>query len=198
MTRLAVVILAGGELRRIGGAKPLRTLGGRTLLDRALEQARGWSDDVAVSVRAPGQLGDPGVPELIDDPALDGPIAGLAAGLRHARETLLTIPCDTPFLPEDLTSRLAAALGENEKAALASSDGRLHGTCALWRAEALEALPAYLETGRRSLIGLAEAVGFTAVAWPAEPVDPFFNVNDEADLARAEALLRGQGLSSRI
>ena len=40
--------------------------------------------------------------------------------------------------------------------------------------------------------GFAEAVGHEAVEWPAEPFDPFFNINDEADLAQAEALLRSR------
>jgi hypothetical protein len=30
------------------------------------------------------------------------------------------------------------------------------------------------------------------VEWPSDPFDPFFNINDEADLARAEALLRSR------
>ena len=51
-------------------------------------------------------------------------------------------------------------------------------------------VPDYLAGGRRSLRGFAERVGFVAVEWPAGPIDPFFNVNNAADLARAEALLR--------
>jgi molybdopterin-guanine dinucleotide biosynthesis protein A len=44
-----IVILAGGEGRRIGGGKPMRMLGGETLLDRALAIGRRWSDDVLVA-----------------------------------------------------------------------------------------------------------------------------------------------------
>lgn len=40
---VAVVIMAGGEASRMGGGKPLRLLGGRTLLNRAIERAQGWS-----------------------------------------------------------------------------------------------------------------------------------------------------------
>jgi len=192
VTGYPVVILAGGEARRIGGDKPLRTLGNARLIDRALAVARGWSDDVAVSVRSADQLGDPGAPILIDDPALEGPLAGLASALRHARAQtkteVLTIACDMPFLPADLGPRLGEALA-GEAAALAASGGRLHPVCALWRAAALDALPDYVRTGRRSLHGFAEQIGFTAVAWPAEPFDPFFNINDEQELRAAEARL---------
>ena len=46
---MRIVILAGGAGRRIGGGKPLRMLGGVTLLDRALAIARAWSDEVLVA-----------------------------------------------------------------------------------------------------------------------------------------------------
>jgi molybdopterin-guanine dinucleotide biosynthesis protein A len=39
------------------------------------------------------------------------------------------------------------------------------------------------------LKGFAEAVGYAAVEWPTYPVDPFFNINSQRDLAQAERLL---------
>lgn len=183
--KLAVVILAGGEGRRIGGDKPLRRLGGRTMLERAVERARGWSDEVAIAVRKAGQVGDMGVPVLIDPPGLEGPLGGLASALRLEREAVLTIPCDAPFLPDDLPERLAAALA-GHSAALAASGGRVHPVCALWRTDALAEVRGYAATGRRSLIGFAERVGYVAVEWPE---GAFFNVNSPEDLAEAETRL---------
>jgi molybdopterin-guanine dinucleotide biosynthesis protein A len=171
-----IVILAGGEGRRIGGAKPLRMLGGETLLDRALAIARSWSDDVLVA--------DGGT----DAPGIEGPLGGVAAALGLGGD-ILTIPCDMPFLPGDLPERLGRT---KEAAALAQSGGRLHPVCALWRARAADGLAAYAATGRRSLHGFAEAVGYEAVAWGTGPIDPFFNINDADDLARAGALLKSR------
>jgi molybdenum cofactor guanylyltransferase len=176
---MRIVILAGGEGRRIGGAKPLRMLGGRSLIDRALDGARCWSDAVSVIAREGG--------DLRDDPAIEGPLGGVAAALALGGD-VLTIPCDMPLLPDDLPVRLTSA----KPATLAASGGRLHPVCALWKTEAAAGLPAYLATGRRSLKGFAEAVGYEAVEWPVEPYDPFFNINEEADLARAEAMLRSR------
>ena len=176
---MRIVILAGGEGRRLGGGKPQRLLGGETLLDRALRIARGWSGEVLVATRHGG--------DLQDDPAVEGPLGGIAAALALGGD-VLTIPCDMPFLPDDLPARLVSGAA----ATVAASGGRLHPVCALWRAEARGALPAWLATGRRSLIGFAEAVGYRAVEWPFDPIDPFFNINDEADLVQAEAMLRKQ------
>jgi molybdopterin-guanine dinucleotide biosynthesis protein A len=173
---MRILILAGGEGRRIGGGKPLRMLGGVTLLDRALAIARRWSDDVTV---ADGRT---------DAPGIEGPLGAVAAALDLGGD-LLTIPCDMPFLPEDLPARLGRT---SEPAALAESGGRLHPVCALWRAPAANGLAAYVASGRRSLHGFAEAVGYAPVAWGTDRIDPFFNINDADDLARAAALLKSR------
>lgn len=191
---LPIVVLAGGEGRRIGGGKPQRRLGGRTLLERALGTARGWSDEVVVALRESGA--DVGAPVLLDDPAIAGPLGGLAAALRYAAERgverVMTVPCDMPFLPDDLADRLERKIG-GAMTALAASGGEIHPVCGLWRAGARATLDAYTANGRRALRGLAEAVGFVAVDWPIGAVDPFFNVNDARDLARAERMLAGEG-----
>jgi molybdopterin-guanine dinucleotide biosynthesis protein A len=62
----------------------------------------------------------------------------------------------------------------------------------LWRARAADGLAAYAASGRRSLHGFASAVGYVPVVWDNEPIDPFFNINDADDLARAEALLKSR------
>ncbi|URD59800.1 NTP transferase domain-containing protein [Sphingomonas sp. KRR8] len=187
-----IVVLAGGEGRRMGGEKPLRLLGGETLVDRALRRARHWSDEVRLALRTPEQVPNPGVPILLDDPDVWGPLAGLANALREARRTgrthVLTLPCDVPFLPDDLLSRLQAAIGD-EAVAMAESDGQLHPVCALWSVGVLDRLASYRAAGRRSLKGLAQDAGMVLVDWPEEA---FVNVNTPADLAEAERRLRSE------
>lgn len=181
----AILILAGGEGRRMGGGKPLRRLGEATLLGRAIARAQRWSDLVVVAARDPQQVGKPGVSVLLDPPDLGGPLGGLVSAISLDRPAVLVIACDLPFLPDDLAERLGDALpGHN--AALAASAGRVHPACALWRREALGQVRTYAASGRRSLIGFAEAVGYTSVQWPG---DPFFNVNSPEDLAEATARL---------
>jgi molybdopterin-guanine dinucleotide biosynthesis protein A len=190
--KIAVAILAGGKGSRIGGGKPLKLLRGRPLVEHAEALARQWSSLVAVAVRDPAQLGKARLPFIVDEPGIDGPLAGLVAALRFASElgceAVLTIPADMPFLPADLSERLARALGA-KPAALAHSAGHLHPVCGLWRVGVLDAVPDYLASGRRSLRGLAESVGFQSVDWPDDPVDPFFNINCVQDLDVAQDLL---------
>lgn len=187
---VAVVILAGGQGNRIGGRKPLRLLGGKRLIDRALLKARQWSDCVAATVRNPSQLRALRVPILVDPAEIEGPLSGLVSGLRFARDAgrslLLTIPADMPFLPADLLDRLSRQI-DGHGCAVAASGDELHPVCALWAvARSLERLDAYLASGRRSLRGFAEMIGSVRIDWPCEPEDPFFNVNDLSELAQAE------------
>lgn len=188
---VAVVVLAGGEGSRIGGNKPIRRLAGERLIDRALRAARTWSNEVAVAVRDPRQLEDVDAPIITDEPLIAGPLAGLASalrfGARSGREFVLTIPADSPFLPADLLDRLLDAVAKSN-CAMASSNGRLHPVCALWRTSATSVLQDYLAGDRRSLRAFAAKVGFCKVQWGSEPIDPFFNINTKSELLRAEEL----------
>jgi molybdopterin-guanine dinucleotide biosynthesis protein A len=185
----AIVIAAGGEGQRIGGHKPLRMLGGRSLLAHAVENAALQSDCVALAVREPGQIEAGGLPMLFDADAGHGPICALASAFAFAadrgRAQVMLIGCDQPFLPRDLAAKLGAALGHH-KVAMPVSRGKYQPLAALWRPDAA-ALADYIADGGQSLWRFAEAQGVVHVEWPAAgPVDPFANINDPAGLAAAE------------
>lgn len=192
--RISVAILAGGEGRRIGGGKPSLALGSMSLLERAFARASDWTDSIRIVVRSPSQLSTMGMPHLVDRPDVEGPLGGLTAGLEWANsigaDYLLTIPCDMPFLPSDLAQRLVGAV-EEAAAAIASSNDQLHPVCGLWRSELTYPLKDYASTGRRSLKGFVDSVGFNQVDWTTDPVDPFFNINSPSDLRAAQSLLGG-------
>ena len=189
----ALAILAGGEGSRIGGGKPAVELDAMSLLARAVEKAAQWTDEVSLVVHSPKQIPSSSLPQLIDVPGIEGPLGGLAAALNWAEaigvEFLLTIPCDMPFLPDDLVRRLVGAIG-GASAAIAASNGRLHPVCGLWRSDLSGRVGDYvLKTGKRSLNGFAEFAGFIQVDWIADPVDPFFNINTPSDLQSARSIL---------
>lgn len=196
------VILAGGLARRMGGGdKPLRRLGGRTLLDRVLVRfAPQCAAGVILNANGdPGRFPDfPGaiVPDGVPDNP--GPLAGILAGLDHAAvhhpdvRHVASVSGDAPFLPRDLVARLAEAAGRTSTIAMAASGGREHFTVALWpvalRADLREAL---VTRGERRVGAFLRHHGAVAVSWPAEPTDPFANINAPEDLAAAERRLAG-------
>lgn len=196
--RILAVILAGGLARRMEGAcKPLLALGGRRLIDLVAENARGQGLDVVLNLQALTEDGiapfkDLGLPMVADAiPDHVGPLAGILAALDEAArknfDAVLSLPCDTPFLPQDLAQRLSDA-GKN--LACAASGGRVHPVIGLWPVALRENLRSALIDERiRAPKDFQRRHDCAVVEWPVAPRDPFFNVNTPAELAEAERLL---------
>jgi molybdenum cofactor guanylyltransferase len=197
-------IYAGGEGRRMGGVdKGALELGGRPLWRIVLEQLGPQTKAIAVlAPRRPTWLDGfrlEGVPDVMwieDDPAIEGPAAGLIAALVVLeREVgpgglLLTVPVDAPFVPGDLFRCLNEARGKTgANVVLASTSGRPHPVFGLWTAGSAAEL-AELATKDGALWRLAVRAGLAMCeAWEGRSPDPFTNLNTLADLAAAEAML---------
>jgi molybdenum cofactor guanylyltransferase len=197
------LILAGGRARRMGGAeKALIPIGGVTILDRVLARLR-----PACAAMALNANGDParyalfGLPVVTDGvPDFAGPLAGVLAGLDWAAQYvpeiawMATAPADCPFLPANLVPRLhEARAAAGMPLACAASGGRRHHACGLWPVALREELRAALGAGTRRVEEWTARHGIAVAEWPAEPADPFFNVNTPEDMALAEKLAQQIG-----
>lgn len=190
MARVGVAILAGGQGRRMGGSKPERQFRGRRLIDPALDLVSAWRVPAAICVREPGQVANSNFAQILDWPEIEGPLSGLLSALEWARaegvDYVLTLPCDAPFLPADLLSKLLPIAVGTARPVVASSKGRRHPTCAVWPVELLSRVAAYAEAGRRSLSGALEACDTVEVRWADCPLDVFENINSPEDIARLQ------------
>jgi molybdopterin-guanine dinucleotide biosynthesis protein A len=193
------VLLAGGLARRMGGGdKPLRPLAGRPLLAHAMAALAPQCRALVLNANGdPARFAAFGLPVAPDTlPGHPGPLAGILAGMRWATAhhpdaaDILTVSADTPFLPPDLATRLAAARG-TAPIACARSAGRVHPTIGLWPVSLADALEAALLAGARGVLAWATGLGLARADFPAALDDPFFNINTPDDLAAAEMLLRG-------
>jgi len=118
-----------------------------------------------------------------------GPLAGISAGL-HACPTpyMAVAPCDGPFIPADLVSRLGQAFRTGRVEIAAAHDGeRLHPTFALIDRSVRDALDAYLAGGGRKVQEFYFMRHFAAVDFSDCP-DAFLNVNTPEDMERAGSL----------
>lgn len=79
------VVLAGGRSHRMGTDKALLTIGGERLVDRAARRLAPVCNRVVVA-SGERQLEDLTVPQVADEVADAGPLAGLCAGLRWVSE----------------------------------------------------------------------------------------------------------------
>jgi len=194
------VVLAGGLSRRFGGGdKCLRTLGGETLVRRVVDRAGPQVGSLILNAAGDAErFADLSLSVVPDDvPGTLGPLAGILTGMvwakRHVRGAakLATFAGDAPFLPLNMVDRLQdAAKAEGADIAMAVSNQRAQPVFALWSLDLMEDLRhALVEEGLRKVLTWAERHQVVRVAFACDPVDPFFNINCEDDLAAAEALL---------
>jgi molybdopterin-guanine dinucleotide biosynthesis protein A len=192
-------VLAGGLARRMGGGDKLRiAIGGVTILQRVLAGLAPQCSQVVINANGdPARFADTKLPVVADSvPDFAGPLAGILAGLDWAAlhvpecQWLASVPGDCPFLPTDLIARLhAARVAAGAPLACAGSGEWRHPVIGLWTLALREDLRRALVTEGLRKIDIWTARHGVAVAdWPAEPVDPFFNVNTPADAAQAQAM----------
>ena len=99
---------------------------------------------------------------------------------------LLTVPSDTPFLPRDLISKLAATA---QPAAIAASGGQDHFLTGLWSTTLCDTLDDAITKEKLFRVkDWATRAKAATVAWSVIPFDPFFNVNTPEDLAEARRI----------
>ncbi len=196
------LILAGGLGCRMGGAsKATLDLGGVRLINRAIFAAQTQCQAVAINLHdktpeAQAPFIPLGLPLLADAlPGHAGPLAGVLAGLDYAEEKgfdgPLSLPCDCPFLPDDLAARLYEAAQKSASGlACAASGGRTHHVVALWPTHLREKLRrALVDEDLRKVGQFQQRIGCAQVEWLFRARDPFFNVNTPEDLLQAQEWL---------
>jgi molybdopterin-guanine dinucleotide biosynthesis protein A len=193
------VLLAGGLARRMGGGdKPMRTIGGRTILARVIARLQVQCDGLILNANGdPARFAAFGLPVIADTVAdFPGPLAGILAGLdwvasnRPDVRWILSAAADCPFLPRDLVARLhEARIKENAELAVAASGGQSHPVIGLWSVGLREELRhALVVEDIRKIDRWTARYKLATVTWPIEPLDPFFNANTVDDIAEAERL----------
>ena len=185
---ITTVILAGGQGKRMGGDKGLQVLHGRALIAWVKEAVAGQSDEVLLSANDKHEVYAGLGCRVIADETLDwaGPLAGLQAVMRKARnELVMSVPCDTPFLPADLIGRLHGALGDAE-AAVVLVAGRRQPAITLYRKVVLKKLDAYLAAGGRKVNDWLNSLQLREVEF--EEAEEFANINSQQELASANKL----------
>ncbi len=193
------VLLAGGLARRMGGGdKPMRAIGGRTILERVIARLKPQCDGLILNANGdPARFARFGLP-VVADTAKDfpGPLAGILAALDWAAtnrpevQWVLSAAADSPFLPRDLVARLHRARAEQDaQLAVAASDGQSHPVIGLWCVALRQELRhALVMEDIRKIDRWTARYKLATVTWPTKPLDPFFNANTVDDIAAAERL----------
>ena len=178
---VTAVILAGGLGTRVGGAdKGLLPFRGRAMVEWVLDRIEPQVAEVLISANQNLDrylaLGHPVLTDRITGFA--GPLAGLHAGLCLARsELVITVPCDSPFLPVDLVLRMTQALERSEaEVAVAKAGDQSYPVVCLCRPRVLGNLTAFLEAGGRKMDAWYAALKVSEVAFD-DRAGGFVNIN---------------------
>lgn len=191
--RITGIILAGGLSRRMGAPgrsvdKGLSPFRGRPMVAHVLDRLSSQVDAVLINanrnVDAYARLGPHVIRDEVDGFA--GPLAGLHAALGQARtEWVLTCPCDTPFLPCDLATRLEAAVSETgSPLGVARVQGREQPVFLLAHRSLRAGLDAYLRSGHAKVDRWYAQIDTARADF--EDIEAFRNINTAEDLARFE------------
>lgn len=185
------LVLAGGLGRRMGGVdKGLRPFRGKPMVAWALQRLRPQVDALLINanqnLEAYAAFGHPVLPDRV--PGFAGPLAGLHTGLLAAQTPLVvTVPCDSPFLPADLVERLLAPLLEcGAELAVARTGDQPHPVFSLVRRDVLDNLARFLESGGRKIDAWYAALKVVEVAFDDE-ADAFANINTLHELNLLES-----------
>ena len=187
MSAVTGLVLAGGLGRRMGGVdKGLLDLDGRPMvahvIDRLVPQVDALLINANQNVERYCAFGHPVVADRIGGFA--GPLAGLHAGLSVAQTPLLvSVPCDSPFLPLDLVARLRAALeADGAQITVAKTGARAQPVFSLMRRDLLDDLTAYLAGGGRKIDAWYARLAVIEVSFD-DQAAAFANINTREELS---------------
>lgn len=185
------IVLAGGMGRRMGGIdKGLVELGGKPMVAHVLARLAPQVGRVLINANQNRDryalLGYSVVADAVGGFA--GPLAGLHAGMTEATTPyVVTVPCDSPFLPLDLVARLATAIVRDDaQLAVARTFDQPHPVFALVRRDVLPHLASFLHGGGRKIDAWYATLRVVEVPFD-DCETAFRNINTADELVAAAA-----------
>ena len=195
MENVTGLILAGGQGRRMGGVdKGLQPFRGKRLIDHVFERLAAQVGGVIINANqnqdAYRTLGVRVVCDAINenDGGFAGPLAGLHSGLSVSRRPyLVMVPCDSPFLPDDLVARLYAGLQSADAEVAVAKTGKWHQPVfCLVRAGVFPHLAAFLKSGGRKIDRWYGTLALAEVSFD-DKEEAFSNINTSDELKALDA-----------
>ncbi|MEK6572229.1 MAG: molybdenum cofactor guanylyltransferase [Bacteroidota bacterium] len=141
------VILAGGKSRRIGKDKAFLTVDGETFLTRITRTMRSVFEQIYI-ISNDGSYRFFSLPVFKDLYQGCGPLAGIHAGLLHSRtQASFVVPCDTPFISEELIEYIIS-FGGHADVVVPMTEEKLHPLCGLYSRRCLSVIEESLRNRR--------------------------------------------------
>jgi molybdopterin-guanine dinucleotide biosynthesis protein A len=191
---MTAIILSGGKSLRLGRDKALEEIGGKSLIERVIERLSWLGDEIIAVTSSSDQLPDLGVRRVVDVFPGKRALGGIYSGLRAADSFhSLVVACDMPFLNIALL-RYIMESSPGFDIVIPRVAWNIEPLHAVYSKNCLAPIEAMLHEGRLRIADFFHAVRVRYVEQAEiEKFDPerlsFFNINSEADLEQARALL---------
>ncbi|MCK4864463.1 MAG: molybdenum cofactor guanylyltransferase [Gammaproteobacteria bacterium] len=151
------VILAGGQAKRMAGQdKGLLNVNGRAMIEIIIERLSPQVNRLIINAnRNVEQYRKFNYPVISDDDStgFHGPLAGMLSALKTSTtQYILSAPCDSPFIPANLSTRLLSALiGADADICVVHDGNRMQPVFALIKKELHGSLQSFLNNGDRKI-----------------------------------------------
>ena len=151
----SLIILAGGKGRRMGFDKASLTLRGGPLIRRVLRQVEGMFDEVLISVSRGQAVDTPGCRTVEDAAPGQGPLAGILAGLKAAKnEVCAVLACDIPDIDVSFLAGLIAKTQGFDIVVPVSSGGFFEPLFAVYTRSVIPEIEVLVQAGDFSILTL--------------------------------------------
>ncbi len=190
------VVLAGGQARRMDGQdKGLIELVGVPMVQYVFDAINPQVGNVIINANRNMEIyAHFGCPVIADElEGFCGPLAGMASCLRAIDTSfMVTIPCDSPFIPKDLVERLHLQLIQDDaEISVAHSGERMQPVFTLMKTTLLDSMQDFLKKGGRKIDKWFEQHKLAITDFSDQP-DTFININTQGDLSSIESKIKAQ------
>ena len=191
------VVLAGGKSKRFGEDKSQVKLGEKILIDYILSELIDEFKEILIVANDPIKHLQSNKIEKIKDFKKDlGPLGGIFTAMKWAKDNnksykwIASFPSDTPFFKKNILNNFFEKVNEKESELFFMTfNDKRHNIFGLWSTSLIDQLEKDLENGSRKVEKWANNIGVKTINMSFEKEDPFFNINTQEDLKKANKIL---------
>jgi len=178
--------------RRMGGKdKGLLKVAGKPLIEHVIAGLQPQVGSLIINTnRNLDSYKTYGIPMVVDSiSGYHGPLIGMASCMCVVdRDYMVTVPCDSPYLPTDLVQRLYNGLIREQAEISVAHDGEyIQPVFALMQTNLLDSLLAFLDSGERKISKWFDRHKLATVDFSDRP-EAFININTPADIEQIETV----------
>ncbi len=195
--KILILLLAGGLSRRFGGGiKTFAKINGVTIFEKIIGGLKKQGVNIIINANSNHKIFSNSKFPIIADikKNFQGPLAGIYTSMVWVKEKkldiewILSVPSDTPFLPNNLLDVFVSKINKTKKILIARSNNKIHPVIGIWNINLLKNLEQELKSDNRKIMEWVYKNEYDIVDFPVKFYDPFFNINNKEDIIEAEQI----------